>query len=99
MLYLNYMKSFKEFKKKMLKDPQFKKRYEELDPEFKEISLMIKKRIDAGLTQKELARRTGTKQSAISRFENGKGNPTLQSLYRIADALGLKMKITLEKNH
>jgi transcriptional regulator with XRE-family HTH domain len=38
----------------------------------------------------------GTKQSAISRFESGKANPTLDFLYRLADALGAQMKVTIK---
>lgn len=94
-----YKKSFKEFLNEQLKDPEFKKHYDELEPEFALISLMIEKRIKEGLTQKEIAEKMGTKQSAISRFESGKGNPTLQFMQKLADALGAKMKVTITKKN
>ncbi len=94
-----YKKSFKEFLNEQLKDPAFKKHYDDLEPEFALISLMIEKRIKEGLTQKEIAEKMGTKQSAISRFESGKGNPTLQFMQKLADALGAKMKVTIAKKN
>ncbi len=90
-----YKKSFKKFKKESLKDPEVKKYYEQAKPKYDLMILMFKKRKEEGLTQKELAKRMGTKQSAISRFESGRGNPTTDFMYRLADALGAKMKITI----
>lgn len=56
------------------------------------VSLM-KAREDANLTQKELATLVGTSQNAISRVENGNGNPSLRTLTRIADALNQPLDI------
>ena len=42
--------------------------------------LVYQLRVDAGLTQVELARRMGTTQSAIARMENGGTRPTLETL-------------------
>lgn len=90
-----YKKTLTELKREWMKDAEFRKEYRRLDPEFKLMNIMIEKRIKEGLTQKELAKKMKTKQSAISRFENGKGNPTMEFMYRLADALGAKMKITI----
>lgn len=90
------MKSFDVFERELLKDPRVSAEYERLQPEFELIGMMIKKRDRDGLTQKVLAEKMGTKQSAISRFESGKYNPTLDFLYRLADALGAKLKVTIE---
>ncbi len=95
MLYFDYMMTHEELKREMMKDPEFKKAYEELQPEFELWRRLIEKRNQDGLTQRELARRMGTKQSVISRFESGKTNPTLDFLYRLADALGTELKITV----
>lgn len=89
------MKSFATFKREALKDPLVKKYYDELGPEFAIITLLIENRLKKGLTQKALAQKIGTKQSAISRFESGTYNPTISFLYKIADALDAKMKITV----
>ena len=63
-------------------------------PEFQLIREMIKARREAGLTQKELAERTGLQQSNISRIENGNGNPSLETLNKIAQGLGKKLVIS-----
>ena len=89
------MKSFKDVKKEILSDPRVKKHYDEFGPEFAIISLMIEHRIKYGLTQAKLAKKIGTKQSAISRFESGAYNPTIAFLYKIANALDVKVKITI----
>lgn len=89
------MKNYKQFKKEILKDKKIKKAYDELKPEFDLIQIIIEKRIEQGLTQKELARKIGTKQSSISRFESGSYNPTIDFLKKIASALDVQLKITV----
>ncbi|MBI3458881.1 helix-turn-helix transcriptional regulator, partial [Candidatus Azambacteria bacterium] len=84
-----------QFKNQLLKDRQIKSSYGELRPEFEIISLMIKKRLEKGVTQAKLARLCGTKQAAISRFESGKYNPTLNFLYKLANGLNTKVKVSL----
>lgn len=89
------MKTYKQFKKELLKDTRVKESYSELGPEFEIISLLIKKRMQGRLTQRELAKRVGTKQSAISRLESGTYNPTISFLYRVADALDARIKVSI----
>lgn len=95
MRYTQNMKSYNQFKKELLKDESIKKAYEELGSEFEIITLFIKRRLERGLTQGELARRVGTKQSAISRFESGAYNPTIGFLYKIAKGLNTRVKISI----
>ena len=45
-------------------------------------------RVDAGLTQEQLSDRSGFSQQYISDMERGLRNPTIVSLYELADALG-----------
>lgn len=59
------------------------------------IEMMYKARQDAGLTQKEIAERLGTKQAYISALEKGKKNITFSTLTRYARACGKKIAITL----
>jgi len=47
------------------------------------------------MTQKELARHAKTRQANISRVERGIQNPSVDFLYRIAKALGQKIKVKL----
>jgi len=53
------------------------------------------RRTELALSQAEVARRTGTTQSAISDFENHRVDPRLDSLQRWARALGLRLVLTL----
>jgi len=87
--------NYQQFKKNLLKDKKVKKAYDELGTEFYLIETVIKKRLEKGLSQKELAQKIGTKQSAISRFEAGGCNPTIAFLQKMACAMGLNMKISL----
>ena len=89
------MKKYHVFKKRLLKDRIVKKAYDNLGPEFKVITLFIKKRLEEGLTQHELARRIGTKQSAIARFESGTYNPTIDFLNKVAGGLNARVKISI----
>ncbi len=89
------MRNYEQLKTKLLKDKEIKQAYENLGPEFALIEMIIKRRIKDGLTQEELAKRIGTKQSAISRLESGMYNPTISFLQKIADALDAKLRISL----
>jgi len=80
----------------LLLDAETKEEYERLEPEFAIIREIMKYRIDNDITQKELAELVGTKQSNISRFENGNYNPSLKFLKKIAEGLGKKLVVCLE---
>ena len=88
----NYIE-FEEFKKELLKDPETKKSYDALEEEYSLIAAVIQKRIEKDMTQADLARKMGTKQSAISRLESGKCNPSFNFLKRVAKAFDSKVKI------
>lgn len=87
--------SFDESLKEALKNPEWKKEYDALELEFSIIEQVIRKRIEKGLSQKQLAEKIGTKQSAISRLEGGNSNPSVAFLEKIAKALGGKLQITI----
>lgn len=87
---------FEVLKKKLFKDPKFVKAYHGLDPEFAVIEAILRARLKKGVTQKKLAQRLKTKQSAISRLESGRANPSLNFLKRLASALGATLKISFE---
>ena len=97
MRYIGFMKTYTQLKKQLLEDKEVKRTYEALGPEFKIVSIFIKKRLERGLTQKDLARYIGTKQSAVSRFESGEYNPTLNFLQKMAEGLNTQIKVTLNK--
>ena len=89
------MRDYEQFKAELLKNKKLKKLYDDLGPEFALVEMIIRKRIEKGFTQAQLARKIGTKQSAISRLESGNYNPTLEVLKKVADALGSKIEISL----
>ena len=65
------MKIWNNIPTDFLKDPAFAKKVEKLEPEYELLNLLIKARIENKMTQSELARKVGTKQSNISRLESG----------------------------
>jgi ribosome-binding protein aMBF1 (putative translation factor) len=88
--------SFSEFKKEALKDPEVKAEYDRLGPEYEIINALIKKRLSKKISQKELAAKMGTKQSALSRLESGTYNPSLLFLKKVAAALDCQLHITIK---
>lgn len=76
-----------------MKKPEFKKAWDDIQPEMDVIRAMIATRNEQNLTQKELAERTGINQADISKLENGTRNPSLKLLKRLADGMGMALKI------
>ncbi|MCK8825317.1 helix-turn-helix transcriptional regulator [Fuchsiella alkaliacetigena] len=83
----------KEVKELLMQSPEVKKEYENLNTLYEIKKQIIKLRLEQGLSQKELAEKVGTKQSAISRLENDDYNPSVEFLSKVAHALGKKLKI------
>jgi len=81
--------------KKALMDPEIKAEYDRLEPEYQIIRAIIDKRIKKKMSQKEMAAKMGTKQSALSRLESGTYNPSLAFLKKVAFALDSKLSITI----
>ena len=84
---------FDDYLQEQLKDEQFKKEWDDIQPEMDVIRAMIDARIEQNLTQKELAARTGINQADISKLENGTRNPSLKLLKRLAHGMGMQLKI------
>ena len=91
------MKDWKHLKSEFLQNKAVKKEYDRLTPRYTAISELISARIKKGITQKELAKKIGTKQSAIARFEAGNVNPSLGFLEKMAKVMGYKVNISLSK--
>lgn len=89
------MKNYTQLKKELLKKRGVKKAYDELEPEFSVVESLIEKRLAKGFTQAQLARRIGTRQSAIARLESGTYNPTLSFLRKVTGALDAQLDITV----
>ncbi|MBO6001564.1 MAG: helix-turn-helix transcriptional regulator [Spirochaetales bacterium] len=86
--------TYEEFKEIALSDPETKKEYEAMEPEFQLILALLKLRIEQNLTQQELAERTGINRSDISKIEHGNANPSLKTMKRLAGALGKRVCIS-----
>ena len=89
---VNNMK-FDDYLQEQLKDPEFKKEWDDIQPEMDVIRAMVDTRIGQNLTQKQLAERTGIDQADISKLENGTRNPSLKLLKRLAKGMGMQLKI------
>lgn len=87
------MITYKEYKNKCLEDSNFKKEYDDLEPEYDIINAMIKARKEKGLTQKQLSELTGISQADISRIENGTRNPSLEMIKRLATGMSMRLKL------
>ncbi len=91
------MSNYKNYKKKALQNPEVKKEYDALTPEYDIIQAMIDARKNQNLTQKELSDRTGITQADISRIEKGTRNTSLEMLKRLAHGLGMQLKVEFIK--
>ncbi|CAN5300662.1 hypothetical protein BH20ACT24_BH20ACT24_15690 [soil metagenome] len=78
------------------RNPTYRAEQERL-AQFEELArLVIKHRAALGISQEELARRVGTSHSAISRIESGRHKTSVETLQRLAHALGLRLVLGFE---
>ncbi len=93
----NKTTSWGELRKELLKNPEVRKGYDKSERAY-QLSLQVRKiREKAGISQSELARRMGTTQPAIARLEAGEGNPNIDTLGKIADALDVELTVTFKR--
>ena len=84
---------FDDFLQEQMQDPEFRREFDALQPERAVIQAIIDARQSAGLTQKELSERTGIAQGDISKLENGNANPSIRTLQRLANGMGMTLKV------
>ena len=84
---------FERYLDKQLRDADFRKEYDALEPEYAIMKALIKARNSEGLTQQDLSARSGISQADISRLENGNANPSIRTLNRLAQAMGKHLYI------
>ncbi|HET55545.1 MAG TPA: XRE family transcriptional regulator [Ignavibacteria bacterium] len=91
-----------ELKNKALKKASVKKEYEKLEPEFTLLREMLRARNKAGLSQAQVAKRMGTKSTAITRLESslssGKHSPSLATIKKYLEALDCRLEIKITHN-
>ena len=79
-----------------MKEPEIRKEMERLEPEFAIVRAIIEARINSGLTQEELSKKSGINQANISKLEHGKANPSISTLQKLANGLGKRLVISFE---
>ena len=89
------MDNWENIKKEILNNSEVKNAYDNLEVEYQILSDIVRLRNEKKITQKELAKKIGTTQSALSRFEMGNVNPSLDFLKKIATALGTRLVVRL----
>ena len=75
-------------------DPEYRKAYDASEPQYELISALIGARAYADIDQEEMAERMGIHVSAIARLEGWRSNPSVNTLRRVAQATGTKLKIS-----
>jgi ribosome-binding protein aMBF1 (putative translation factor) len=89
-------KDLATLKTELLADPEVKRAYDELAPEYEIARAILRARDASGLTQAQLAERMGTSQSYIARLESGRTLPSARTLLKIAAATGTRPHFSLE---
>ena len=87
--------TFRQHLKESLKNPEFRKAWEESEAEYQISRALISVRLERKISQRELARKANTTQAVISRLESMSANPSVGLIQKIASALDLKLKIQL----
>jgi ribosome-binding protein aMBF1 (putative translation factor) len=89
--------NFQEYLAGRLRNPRFKKYYNEYGKQLEIAYQILKLRKQKGISQAELAKRLGTKQSNIARMETGQENFTTDTLQKIASVFRRELKIEFVK--
>lgn len=87
------MSDLKKYINKQLKNDAFKKEYEKSQKSYELAKKIISARISCNMTQEDLSKITGIKQSNISRIENGSTSPRYSTLQTLAKGMGKELKI------
>lgn len=89
----NIMATWQEHKQQLMKNPKFKAAYYELEPEYRLANDLIRLRISKNMTQAEVASKAGVSRVVVARLESGTTNPTIETVNRVAGALGKRLQL------
>ncbi|HQR83748.1 helix-turn-helix transcriptional regulator [Polynucleobacter sp. es-EL-1] len=92
------MTKISQLHKQWIKNPEYKKAYEESKIEFDIAKEVIEARMKSGLSQEHLAALMGTSQSAIARLESGSSLPSIRTLAKFAEATNMQIQIQFKPN-
>lgn len=88
------MRTWKDYKEHVKAvDVEGKSIIEEMEGIADIVGTIVSKRNEMGISQRELAHKTGLSQSTIARIESFKITPNLDTLLILFKSLGLKLKI------
>ena len=90
------MRDVRELHKEWMQRPGYRAEYEALEPEFALARALIAARVNAGLTQEQVAERMATSQSVVARLEAGRVRPSTRTLQRFAQATGTRLRISFD---
>lgn len=90
------MTKMASLKGKLMENPAFRQEYGRADAEYSIVEALIQARKRKHLSQEEVAKRIGTTQSAIARFEGGRTVPSMGTLRKYAEATGSRLRVELE---
>ncbi len=76
-------------------DPEIQEEYDRLGPRYEAIMAVVTARRRQKLSQRDLADRMGVSQSVLGRLESGANSPTVDSLAKVAKAMGMKLQVRL----
>lgn len=92
---LSQLKSHRDLLREDLKDPEFRKRWEQTALARAVAVRLVSYRADHDLSQSLLAEKLGMKQPAVARLERGETNPTWETLTRLSEGLGIEFLVDI----
>jgi len=84
--------NYDKHREELFRNPEFRRKYEALEPRYNLIRALIQRRNELRLSQLQLASIVGMQQPTISRLENGGNDTTIGTLLKVADALNLDVE-------
>lgn len=92
------MNDFETIKKELLLDPAVAQEYKNHQTEFDIARTLIRARLEAHMTQAEVAQKMRTSQSHVARMESGDHFPSLQSLQKYVQAVNKRISFEIRPN-
>ncbi len=96
---MNERESWSDLRDRRMKSRAARTGYEQARTAYEVGRMVCELREARGLSQRDLAALMGTTQSVVGRLEAGGSRPTLSTLGRIAEALGLRLEVSFEDRH
>lgn len=75
------------------RDPEFRAEWQRLAPAREFSDVLMRYRIDEGLSQREMAKRLGVSQPRVAKLESGEHNPSIDSIINVVSRLGIEFAI------